>query len=47
MISNGKPPFDSKVFLAKVNGGRAISDYRKDQIVYRQGEVNGDGNPDQ
>ena len=32
-------PFDPKVFLAKVNGGRAISDYRKDQIVYRQGEA--------
>ena len=31
MISNGKPPFDPKVFLAKVNGGRAISDYRKEQ----------------
>jgi CRP/FNR family cyclic AMP-dependent transcriptional regulator len=39
MISNGKPPFDPKVFLAKVNGRRAISDYRKDQIVYRQGEA--------
>ena len=39
MISNGKPPFDPKVFLSKVNGGRAISDYRKDQIVYRQGEA--------
>jgi CRP/FNR family transcriptional regulator, cyclic AMP receptor protein len=38
MISNGKPPFDPKVFLPKVNGGRAISDYRKDQIVYTQGE---------
>ena len=31
-------PFDPKVFLSKVNGGRAISDYRKEQIVYRQGE---------
>ena len=31
MISKGKPPFDPKVFLSKVNGGRAISDYRKDQ----------------
>jgi CRP-like cAMP-binding protein len=30
--------FDPKVFLSKVNGGRAISDYRKDQIVYTQGE---------
>jgi CRP/FNR family transcriptional regulator, cyclic AMP receptor protein len=26
------------VFLAKVNGGRGISDYRKDQIVFRQGD---------
>ena len=38
MISSGKPPFDPKVFLSKVNGGRAISDYRKDQIVHTQGE---------
>jgi CRP/FNR family transcriptional regulator, cyclic AMP receptor protein len=33
-----KPPFDPKVFLSKVNGGRAISNYRKDQSVYTQGE---------
>jgi CRP/FNR family transcriptional regulator, cyclic AMP receptor protein len=33
-----KLPFDPKVFLSKVNGGRVISDYRKDQIVYRQGD---------
>ena len=33
-----KQSFDPKVFLSKVNGGRAISDYRKNQIVYRQGE---------
>ena len=33
-----KLPFDPKVFLSKVNGGRTISDYRKDQIVYTQGE---------
>jgi CRP/FNR family transcriptional regulator, cyclic AMP receptor protein len=38
MISKTKPPFDPKVFLSKVNGGRAISDYQKDQIVYRQGD---------
>src|ERR1700688_798770 len=31
-------PLDPKVFLSKVNGGRAISNYRKDQIVYTQGE---------
>ena len=33
-----KLPFDPKAFLSKVNGGRSISDYRKDQIVYTQGE---------
>src|ERR1700726_4726519 len=38
MKGKGKLPFDPKVFLSKVNGGRTISDYRKDQIVYRQGD---------
>ena len=39
MNRKGKPPFDPQVFLAKVKGGgRAISDYRKDQIVFRQGD---------
>ncbi len=38
MKSKGKLPFDPKVFLSKVNGGRGICDYRKDQIVYRQGD---------
>src|SRR6266404_5651233 len=38
MGRKGKLPFDPKVFLSKVNGGRATSDYRKDQIVYTQGE---------
>src|ERR1700741_2661695 len=33
-----KLPFDPKAFLSKVNGGRAISVYRKDQNVYTQGE---------
>ena len=33
-----KLPFDPKVFLSKVNGGRSIADYRKDQIVYSQGD---------
>jgi CRP/FNR family transcriptional regulator, cyclic AMP receptor protein len=32
-------PFDPKVFLSKVNGGRAVSDYRKDQIIYAQGDL--------
>jgi CRP/FNR family transcriptional regulator, cyclic AMP receptor protein len=30
-------PFDSKAFLAKVNGGRTISDYQMNQVVYEQG----------
>jgi len=38
MKRKAKPPFDPKAFLSKVNGGRAISNYRKDQIVYRQGD---------
>jgi CRP-like cAMP-binding protein len=34
-----KGSFDPQVFLAKVTGGGfAISDYRKDQIVFRQGD---------
>jgi len=33
-----KLPFDPKVFLSKVNGGRAVSEYRKDQTVFRQGD---------
>ena len=27
------------MFLSKVNGGQRISDYRKDQLVYRQGDA--------
>src|SRR6202163_102009 len=38
MKRKGKLPFDPKEFLSKVNGGRAISNYRKNQIVYTQGE---------
>src|SRR3990172_9610483 len=38
MKRNEKLPFDPNVFLAKVDGGRTISDYRKGQIVYTQGE---------
>ena len=33
-----KPPFDPKVFLSKANGGRIDHDYRKGQIVFRQGD---------
>jgi CRP/FNR family transcriptional regulator, cyclic AMP receptor protein len=38
MKGKGKPPFDPKAFLSKVDAGRTISDYRKDQIVYGQGD---------
>src|SRR5712675_2360652 len=38
MNRKGKLPFDPKEFLSKVNGGRAISNYRKYQIIYTQGE---------
>jgi CRP/FNR family cyclic AMP-dependent transcriptional regulator len=38
MNRKAKSPFDPKVFLAKVNGGRGIAEYRKDQFVYRQGD---------
>ena len=34
-----KPPFDPKVFLSKVNGGRAISDYRKDRNRLHAGRI--------
>ena len=36
--AKAKPPFDPKVFLSKVNGERTIVEYRKNQIVYRQGD---------
>jgi CRP/FNR family transcriptional regulator, cyclic AMP receptor protein len=38
MKSKRKLPFDPKVFLAKVNGGRSISTYLKDELVFTQGE---------
>jgi CRP/FNR family transcriptional regulator, cyclic AMP receptor protein len=34
-----KASFDPKKFLAKVGDGKAISKYRKDQIIFSQGEV--------
>jgi CRP-like cAMP-binding protein len=33
------PPFDPKIFLAKVGAGKKISKYPKDQIVFSQGEA--------
>jgi CRP/FNR family cyclic AMP-dependent transcriptional regulator len=38
MKPNGKPPFDPKIFLAKVGEGRTIADYQENQIVFSQGD---------
>jgi hypothetical protein len=35
MKRKAKPPFDPQGFLSKVNGGQRMSDYQKDQIVFR------------
>ena len=39
MRKTGKTSFDPKTFLAKVGEGKTISKYRKDQIVFSQGQV--------
>ena len=39
MTGKRKLPFDPKIFLAKVGGGKSISEYQKDQIVFSQGDV--------
>ena len=39
MNSKTEPPFDPKAFLAKANGGRTISKYRTNQIVFSQGDL--------
>src|SRR4029450_10656953 len=38
MKHKAKPPFDPKAFLAKANVGRTISKYRKNQIIFSQGD---------
>jgi CRP-like cAMP-binding protein len=38
MARKAKLPFDPKSFLAKANGGRTIAKYRKNQIVFSQGD---------
>ena len=38
MTNKAKLPFDPKVFLAKADGGRTISQYRKNQIIFSQGD---------
>jgi CRP/FNR family cyclic AMP-dependent transcriptional regulator len=39
MATKPRPPFDPKSFLAKVGEGRSIGRYRKDQIVFSQGDA--------
>jgi CRP-like cAMP-binding protein len=34
-----KPQFDPKAFLAKANGGRTISKFRKNQVVFSQSDL--------
>jgi len=38
MVIKRKASFNPKSFLAKVGEGRSIGDYRKDQIVFSQGD---------
>jgi CRP/FNR family transcriptional regulator, cyclic AMP receptor protein len=33
-----KAPFDAKVFLATTNGGRTLSKYRTNKVLFSQGE---------
>ena len=33
-----KPPFDPKLFLAKIGEGRSLADYKKNQKVFSQGD---------
>jgi CRP/FNR family transcriptional regulator, cyclic AMP receptor protein len=39
MATKRRLPFDPKSFLAKVGEGRTISKYRKDQVVFSQGDL--------
>jgi CRP/FNR family transcriptional regulator, cyclic AMP receptor protein len=38
MASKAKLPFSSKVFLAEAAGGRTVSQYRKNQKIFSQGD---------
>jgi CRP/FNR family transcriptional regulator, cyclic AMP receptor protein len=39
MATKRRPAFDPKSFLARVGGGRSIGKYRKDQLVFSQGDA--------
>ena len=38
MATKSRPPFDPKSFLTKVGEGRSIGEYRKEEIVFSQGD---------
>ena len=39
MKAKTKPPFDPKLFLAKIGQGRSLADYQKNQKVFSQGDT--------
>jgi CRP-like cAMP-binding protein len=39
MKNKAEPPFDPKVFLAKTDGGRALSKWRKNETIFTQGDI--------
>jgi CRP/FNR family cyclic AMP-dependent transcriptional regulator len=39
MANSRKAPFDPEKFLAQVGKGKTVSSYRKDQIIFTQGET--------
>src|SRR5207248_9610509 len=34
-----KKPFDPEIFLSVVGKGKTVSEYRKDQVIFAQGDV--------
>lgn len=39
MVKATKGPFDAQVFLAIVGAGKTVARYRKDQVIFSQGDV--------
>jgi CRP-like cAMP-binding protein len=39
MTARKKRPFDAKVFLSTVNGGRTLVKYRRNQVIFAQGDA--------
>jgi len=39
MTARKKRPFDPKVFLSTVNGGRTLVKYRRNQVIFAQGDA--------